>query len=264
MNERSTDVNYGGEATARACERSEDLVSYLYGEAGPEEAREFRLHLNSCATCYDEMKAFGIVRSRVASWRDEALGVNLALTSEAGAAVAPQITRVRRRSAAAALREFFALSPLWLRAGAFASALFVCALAFAAFSNAELRYDGDGFALRTGAGRAEPKQMEVASQDERAREQLSVALREQERLNRELELAKREVEDARRSSAVVAEAPHGHDTQFAQASASPASRAARMRTAPAGTRRERQQIAGYTLREEEDLPRLSDLLSEVR
>jgi hypothetical protein len=54
------------------------------------------------------------------------------------------------RSAASALREFFALSPLWLRAGAAAAVLAVCALAALTVARTEVRWDADGLAFRAG------------------------------------------------------------------------------------------------------------------
>jgi hypothetical protein len=48
------------------------------------------------------------------------------------------------------LREFFALSPLWLRAGTAAAALVVCVLASLAFARTELRWDDNGVTFRAG------------------------------------------------------------------------------------------------------------------
>jgi hypothetical protein len=56
----------------------------------------------------------------------------------------------RKRSARAALQEFFTLSPLWLRAGAFAATLAVCALLALTLARAEVRWGADGLAFRTG------------------------------------------------------------------------------------------------------------------
>ncbi|MBV9926733.1 MAG: hypothetical protein JOZ96_17070 [Acidobacteria bacterium] len=124
-------MNEKQEATAHGvCGRGEELVAYLYGEATKEEAGLYRKHLEACAVCREEVAAFGGVRAGLAVWRAEALGTVPSLNiEEALAPAAPAFSNApRKRSARAALREFFSLSPLWLRAGAFAALLAFCAL----------------------------------------------------------------------------------------------------------------------------------------
>jgi hypothetical protein len=105
-----------------SCERGNDLISFLYGEAEEHEARDFQNHLQSCRACLAEVKSFGFVRESIAEWKDEALG----------GFVSPQIvTPVRKKSALAALREFFDLSPLWLKGAVGFAALLLCVLAVA-------------------------------------------------------------------------------------------------------------------------------------
>lgn len=147
MNENTKELQAEG-AEPRGCGRSEELVAYLYGESTPVRAELFRRHLDACASCREELAAFGGVREGLGEWRAQVLGslppldLHEAFTN---AAPAP-----RGRSAAAALREFFALSPLWLRAAAAASVLAVCALAALTLARAEVRWDADGLAFRTG------------------------------------------------------------------------------------------------------------------
>ena len=114
----------------RGCDRGEELVAYLYGEATKEQAALFGRHLEACAACGRELAAFGNVREGLAAWRAEALGTVPSLNIEEALAPAarPLHAEPRGRSASAALREFFSLSPLWLRAGAFAATLALCAL----------------------------------------------------------------------------------------------------------------------------------------
>ena len=109
------------------CSRTDDLISVLYGEASEREASEFRVHMQTCARCEAEMRAFGGVRESIGAWKFEALAV----------APAPEVSasaqQVKTKSAIAALREFFDLSPLWLKgATAFATLLF-CLLAVLVF-----------------------------------------------------------------------------------------------------------------------------------
>lgn len=108
------------------CSRTDDLLSVLYGEATEREASDFRAHMQTCVSCETEMRAFGGVRESIGAWKFEALSV----------APAPEVSAThpaKTKSAIAALRQFFDLSPLWLKgATAFATLLF-CVLAVLAF-----------------------------------------------------------------------------------------------------------------------------------
>jgi anti-sigma factor RsiW len=120
------------------CGRESELISFLYGELNDIEARTFQRHLRECAGCNAELAAFGDVRESVVAWRNESLGALGAMVSPSE--IAHQVTNVadaRNRKATApstqsawsALRQFFNLSPLWLKAAvAFATLLF-CLLA---------------------------------------------------------------------------------------------------------------------------------------
>ena len=103
-----------------ACERGSDLIAFLYGEANEQEAQDFAKHLERCRDCQSEMAAFGHVRASIGAWKEEAL-VGF---------VPPQVVApVKQKSALAALREFFNLSPLWMKgAVGFAGVLF-CVMA---------------------------------------------------------------------------------------------------------------------------------------
>src|SRR6185369_16533656 len=105
-----------------SCERAEDLVAFLYHEMDEREVREFRLHLQQCKQCRDEVASFAVVRESITALRDEAL---------AGFVSTPVMTQTRK-SAISALRQFFDLSPLWLKgATAFAMIAFVVLAAVA-------------------------------------------------------------------------------------------------------------------------------------
>jgi hypothetical protein len=116
------------------CERGNELISVLYGEASDFDALEFQEHLKVCGTCQAEMISFRQLRESIDAWKIEALtGFTTPEVS-----MSPQFHR--SKSAFVALREFFDLSPLWLKgATAFAALLFVlfAVLAFARFSNSE-------------------------------------------------------------------------------------------------------------------------------
>jgi len=120
------------------CARAEDLIAYLYSEASETEARDFEKHIERCAPCRTELAAFGDVREAVGEWREQALGSiaspafeNKDVTAFASA----QEIYKPKRSALAAIREFFTLSPLWMRAATAAIALIFCALAFIAIAH---------------------------------------------------------------------------------------------------------------------------------
>lgn len=118
-----------------SCARAADLVAYLYKEATPAETRDFENHMQCCASCSAEMAAFGDVRGTIGEWRQQSLGAfsSTALEANARTASAREDSR-QRRSALTALREFFALSPVWMRAATAAVALVFCTLAVIAIA----------------------------------------------------------------------------------------------------------------------------------
>ena len=102
------------------CERASELIAFLYGEADEHEVRDFRLHLQQCGGCREEVASFGDVRQSITAWRDEAL---------AGFVSTPLTAQPRTKSALAALRQFFDLSPLWLKGATVLAAVTFCVLA---------------------------------------------------------------------------------------------------------------------------------------
>jgi hypothetical protein len=105
------------------CERAEELIAFLYGEANEQEARNFERHMQGCVACKQEFASFGNVHNSMLVWRNEMLG-----------AFAPASERllekkVKRSSAIDALREFFSLSPLWLKASVAAASVLFCVMA---------------------------------------------------------------------------------------------------------------------------------------
>lgn len=118
------------ETTSAACAKGEELVAYLYNEVSAGEAKDFESHIEACASCEAELAAFNDVRSSIAVWRTQALR-SFASTAPASETVtATEVTRTSPRpaSAMAALKEFFALSPMWLRAATALASLAICAL----------------------------------------------------------------------------------------------------------------------------------------
>src|SRR5437764_9004833 len=113
------------------CHRAEDLVTYLYGEASEADALDFRNHLGQCDSCRGEFTLFNQVHDSIAVWRSEALGASFNPAPVPGAATINStqfIRHERKLSALAALREFFTVSPLWLRSATAFAALLLCVL----------------------------------------------------------------------------------------------------------------------------------------
>lgn len=110
------------------CNRSEDLIAFLYNEIDESGARSFEQHLHDCASCKRELASFGEIRESIVSWRDVSLAAAWSPAAENESRASAHLVQARP-SAFEAIREFLNLSPLWLKgAAAFASLLFcVCA-----------------------------------------------------------------------------------------------------------------------------------------
>ena len=107
------------ETKTSTCERGDDLISFLYGEANEREATQFEEHLQVCSHCQNEISSFGQIRESIGTWKETALH----------AFVTPQfIAPVRQKSALAALKSFFDLSPLWMKGAIGFGALLFCLL----------------------------------------------------------------------------------------------------------------------------------------
>jgi anti-sigma factor RsiW len=248
MNENRNVPHSNDATTTRGCEHADELVTHLYGESTREEARVFRGHLEACAVCREELAAFGGVRERLGEWHAEALGTipSLDINEALAPVTASRRPTERKRSAAVALREFFSLSPLWLRAGAVAAMLAVCALAALTLMRTEVRWDSNGLAFRTGiAERVVVEQVKVPVQTGYTDEQLNavVAQRVAEAETRLKEQQPEKVINVSEGDARNAAPPVNATTQR------------RKRVARPGTRRVEPLLA------DDNLPRLSDLLS---
>src|SRR5438105_2176121 len=114
-----------------ACHRAEDLVTYLYGETSEADALDFSKHLEQCDACGSEFGVFNQVHESILTWRNEALGVAFdprAVAIDSAVESNQFIRHERKLSALAALREFFTVSPLWLRSATAFAALLLCVL----------------------------------------------------------------------------------------------------------------------------------------
>ena len=146
------------ETKTPTCERSDELISFFYGEANEHEAAQFEKHLQVCAHCQNEMSSFGQIRESIGIWKEVALG----------AFVDPQvISPIRQKSALAALRSFFDLSPLWMKGAiGFATVLFCLLLVL----------------LLTKSGRQSPPQIAISEPtftQQQLNERIAQALKDQ-------------------------------------------------------------------------------------
>src|SRR5262249_43741891 len=123
------------------CHRSEDLVTYLYNEASVAEAQDFASHIETCEACRAEFAIFKQVHESILVWRNEALGAafnpvaqTTAILTEADSDSGRFVQHERKLPALAALREFFSVSPLWLRGATAFAALLLCILGALAIS----------------------------------------------------------------------------------------------------------------------------------
>jgi anti-sigma factor RsiW len=118
------------------CHRAEDLVTYLYGEANEVDSRDFADHLQQCDACRVEFGVFQQVHDSILVWRNEALGSAFSPAALTKTAVDSSrfVQPKRKLSAIEALREFFSVSPLWLRGAMAFAALLLCVLGVLAIS----------------------------------------------------------------------------------------------------------------------------------
>ena len=125
------------------CHRAEDLVAYLYNEASETDAQDFADHAEQCDACRSELAVFRQVHESILLWRNEALGTFSPVSEAADLARATSSVKLvqyeRKLSALQALREFFSVSPLWLRGATAFAALLLCALALVVISRSSRR-----------------------------------------------------------------------------------------------------------------------------
>jgi hypothetical protein len=256
------------------CERAAELVAYFYNEASRDERESFDAHLARCGACRDELAAFAGVREAVGHWRAKILNNAGALSFPAADTAAPQARHLTatvaaaappRRSALAALREFFALSPVWLRAGVAAATVVVCALVALAVVNAEVRWNDGGLAFGTSLRRSEaqtaPPAGRISTPVERAYSQaeLDKLVAERDAALRELEDTRAQLENSREANLIAAVETLEPASARSAISTTDATRRER-RASPAPVARPKRPRVE---RDEDDAPRLYDLLIEA-
>lgn len=247
--------------TTEACARAEEMVAYLYLETSETEAKDFEAHVQHCSSCRTELAAFGQVRGSIAEWRRESLGSLVAPAPYANAVPSLDAAlreQPRRRSALAALREFFALSPIWMRAATAAVMVCACALVALAVARAEVRWDTDGFAFRTGVSgervveRTRTVEVEKPVKVGYSQEELDQIVADRIRQERE----SFQQQQSTREAQIITTGMRPRATVTTARNSSPSSSGERTRNPS------RQTVAQRDRLDEEDLPRLYDLLGE--
>src|SRR4051812_39972611 len=122
------------EVYAQGCGREDDLIAFLYGELDSGKTIVFRNHMQECLSCSAEYREFSGIRESVVAWRNEALG---GVNSPAVQVSTVDRADLAKPGALAALREFFNLSPLWMKGAAVFASLLFCL--FAVLAAARLR-----------------------------------------------------------------------------------------------------------------------------
>lgn len=118
----------------------ESLIAFVYGELPRDEQRAFEGHLSSCAACRDEVSGLRAVRDDLLAWAPpECRDLPSSWAVEPRATVTPMD---RMRS--------------WAPAFGLAAAATLVLAAAASIANLEVRYDEQGFAVRTGRAAATP------------------------------------------------------------------------------------------------------------
>ncbi|MCU1264800.1 MAG: hypothetical protein JWM21_1118 [Acidobacteria bacterium] len=124
------------DTTETICDRNDDLIAFLYHELDEKGARNFQRHLLECVRCERDLASFGEIRESILTWREASLGAASSIEAMNGRqsafAEAVVARAPRHPSALAAIREFFSLSPMWMKGAAvFASLLFCLCAALA-------------------------------------------------------------------------------------------------------------------------------------
>ncbi len=245
------------ELTSSSCARAEELVAYLYNEASETDSKDFERHMLTCASCEGELATFGHVRSSIAVWRSHALGSEA--HALATAAITPSLelpqAAVRKPSAITALREFFALSPLWLRTATALTSLAICALVV--WASARVMEEPRVLVVEKVVEK-DPTQAQVdALVAKRVREELAAQSNRDERSSKEMMATASE----QRGSTPAQSGPGRSVSAPGRAPAT------RRSPAPKVSTQEYEEIARdlqlVPTRDEEDLPRLIDLIDEA-
>lgn len=117
----------------------EALVGFLYGELAPDDKRAFEAHLRGCGPCSAEVSGLRATRDDLLAWAPPECRDLPSSWTSAPAAPAPM-----------------ARLTAWAPAFGLAAAAMLVLAASASIANLDIRYDDQGFSVRTGRAPAEP------------------------------------------------------------------------------------------------------------
>ncbi len=116
------------------CENKELIVGYLYDDLSDIERRTFETHLSACADCRGELAALRATRGHLSLWAPPEPDLKFRVIRD----VEPQPARV------------LPMRTRWTPAFGLAAAAVLVLAAATAIANLEVRYDANGFVVRTG------------------------------------------------------------------------------------------------------------------
>ena len=121
------------------CSDKDTLIAYIYRECDAETREAVDAHLAACPACTDEVAGFGMVRESLSQWAppDRVGGFRLVRDEDEAAAPARVLRPARWWQAPLPTLAKVAAAILLFAGGA-------------ALANLEVRYDKDGFVVRTG------------------------------------------------------------------------------------------------------------------
>lgn len=122
-----------------SCTDKDTLIAYVYGECDATTGSAVEAHVRTCAACSDEIGGFGMVRETLTEWvPPEQVGVFKLVREQApGPAPATVLRPARWWQAPLPMLARMAAGILLFAGGA-------------ALANLDVRYDKDGFVVRTG------------------------------------------------------------------------------------------------------------------
>lgn len=128
------------------CPTKETLVAYAYGECDLTERKQVDTHLESCASCTDELQSFGALRGALGEWTVPDTSLGFRVVADASTSPAPLLPVASLVDDASGSWWKKRLAPVWNVALVSTLVLVVAA----AVASVEFRYDESGFVFRMG------------------------------------------------------------------------------------------------------------------
>jgi len=134
------------------CESKELIVGYLYDDLNDDERRSFDAHLAECGECREELAGLRATRTHLSLW----------------APPEPDFAFRIIREQAAPPAKVLPMRSRWTPAFGLAAAAVLVLAAATAIANLEVRYDTNGFVVRTGWARGDGQASQADATAQRA------------------------------------------------------------------------------------------------